>query len=531
MFSFNRGMVMKQTSRATIRPGAGAEPYLKQTPTVVNEHRPRAMGESDLRSLLPIQTSVDDGDALAGTSEESEDGYAAFRAQQNASMMNRATTQLQPKKSGERRYKKLFRMAEEQRLAEKAQREAATAEMFEALPDGDSGMSADEVFALTTQRRNAATTGLMEAQGRRAFASLAGTDAAMSTTEADTLTDQRRNAATTGLMEAQGRRAFDNLPANDAAMSTTEADTLTDQRRNAATTGLMEAQGRRAFDNLPANDAAFSNEEREDIKAQARRNAAAGRESDVGTDSVEIGSEELEDVRDEGAIGLSTGVEARNPAMPAGILTGGRKRGGIRWAGDDADPNAAPERIKHFEYTDPSVQVAQEEEFTGPALRNGDGNPAAYAASLSDDEASANARQRKYQLMDMVTSMPRAETQDNVYAQDIASPDLLQYGKTKLSNEESDEFWEESVQARRKQNQRLGKRGYSTEDRKRVARTGNGGSGFMNSLIGALGLGKLFGTSRDRTFDAAPNVRPRTKPRSWFQRLFGTSRRVGRADG
>jgi hypothetical protein len=450
------------------------------------------MGESDLRSLLPIQTSVDDGDALAGTSEESEDSYAAFRAQQNASMMNRATTQLQPKKSGERRYKKLFRMAEEQRLAEKAQREAATAEMFEALPDGDSGMSADEVFALTNQRRNAATTGLMEAQGRRAFASLAG---------------------------------------GDAAMSTTEADTLTNQRRNAATTGLMEAQGRRAFASLAGGDAAFSNEEREDIKAQARRNAAAGRESDLGTDSVEIGSEELEDVREEGAIGLGIGVEARNPAIPAGILTGGRKRGGIRWAGDDADPNAAPERIKHFEYTDPSVQVAQEEEFTGPALRNGDGNPAAYAASLSDDEASANARQRKYQLMDMVKSMPRTETQDNVYAQDIASPDLLQYGKTKLSNEDSDEFWEKSVQARRKQNGALGKRGYSTEDRKRVARTGNGGSGFMNSLIGALGLGKLFGTSRDRTFDAAPNVRPRTKPRSWFQRLFGTSRRMGRADG
>jgi hypothetical protein len=101
-----------------------------------------------------------------------------------------------------------------------------------------------------------------------------------------------------------------------------------------------------------------------------------------------------------------------------------------------------------------------------------------------------------------------------------------------MSNEESDAFWNESVEARRMQNQALGKRGYSTEDRKRVARTGNGGSGFLSSLMGFLNLGKLFGTQRDRTFDAAPNVRPRMnrpKPRSLFQRLFGTSRRAGRA--
>jgi len=71
---------------------------------------------------------------------------------------------------------------------------------------------------------------------------------------------------------------------------------------------------------------------------------------------------------------------------------------------------------------------------------------------------------------------------------------------------------------------------YSTEGRKRIARTANGSSGFFSSLMGAFGLDRLFGRARDRTFDAVPSRERRTKPakpKSWFQRLFGTGRGSG----
>jgi hypothetical protein len=453
VFSYNRAMAMNQASRATVRPDADKEAFLKQSPDLNVDSRPRAMGESDLRSLLQAEESPGHMDSLAGTSPDGEDGFAEFRARQNAALMNRASVQLAPKKTGERKYKKLFRRAEEQHLAEKAKREADIATGFDELAGSDAGMNDDEAAALTKEHRVASRSGLVHAKNRSLFAGVAG------------------------------------------------------------------------------SDAGFSADELEDTQALARRDAIAGWQANRKPAAPAPSGAPSIDGLDSFSTGVALRSAFRNEAAPTGILTGGRKRGGIRWGGGDAETPG--ERIKHFEYTDPASVVGSEEESTSTQLRPGSGDPAAYSETYPTIDRGTNLRQRAYQLRYMMRDMSSRERSQNTYYQDLTEPKLMMgYSGSEASEEEKEAFYEEGVATRKMQNAALGKRGYSPEQRKGVVRTAAGGSGFLNSFINALGLGRIFGSQRDRTFDAAPNARPRNprgQSRGWFQRLFGTGRRQARS--
>jgi hypothetical protein len=313
-------------------------------------------------------------------------------------------------------------------------------------------------------------------------------------------------------------------------LSADEATQLASEQRTAAQTGLSQAQNRTAFAGLAGDNAGLSADEREDTQAIARRDAVKGLQATQKPVAPTIPGAPLIEGLDNDTLGVGLRTAFRNESTPQGILTGGRRRGGVRWRDENPSVDAPAERIKHFEYTDPASAMSQEEEYGSDTLREGSGDPKSYAQNYSSDDRRSNTSQRKYQMRDMVLKLPRGEAQTNTFAQDIAGSNFIQYPKSQMPEDEGTDFDSQALEARETQNRALGVRGYSTEGRKRIARTANGSSGFFSSLMGAFGLDRLFGRARDRTFDAVPSRERRTKPakpKNWFQRLFGTGRGSG----
>lgn len=225
---------------------------------------------------------------------------------------------------------------------------------------------------------------------------------------------------------------------------------------------------------------------------------------------------------------------------PAGILTGGRKRGGVKWRDEHPAADAPAERVKHFDFLDPAERIGTEQEYGHDGFTVPDDTREhpwfANQKSMMNARAEGNARQRTRQLTKMVMALPRAEANANVYAHDLGTDELLSTDKVAMPDVEADDFDAETLRTRRVQNRALGVRGYEPEDRGRVAARANAsraGSkpGFFSRMIDAMGLGRLFGSARtdDRTFDAVPRrAAQRVRPNGWFQRLFGTGRRPGR---
>jgi hypothetical protein len=285
MFTFNSGFVAKEKSRASVRPILGGETFLKRTPSEEEDPRPRAMAESDLRSLLP--TVANAGDSEPGVDAASTYTLAEFRQKQQAEMSNRPSTVVKSKGTGERLYKRKFRQAEEMA---KAEREAATASLFGELPENSVGPGREEVAESAAERRGASGAGLVAAQRRRAFAGLAGSGA------------------------GPGREEV----AESAA-----------ERRGAAKTGLERAHERARWTGLAGSNAGFSDDEREDVQARSRRDAVAGwqrvaapkQAAPMGVPSI-VGA-------DEGDLGVGLRTAFRKEASPHGAISGGRKRGGF----------------------------------------------------------------------------------------------------------------------------------------------------------------------------------------------------------
>lgn len=209
------------------------------------------------------------------------------------------------------------------------------------------------------------------------------------------------------------------------------------------------------------------------------------------------------------------------PAPPVGILTGGKKRGGVRWRDEHPSDDAPAERIKHFDFLDSPEQIRSEEEYGGkdfsvpddtrehPWFKN-------QKAMMSHRNAE-NVKRRGSQLQAMVMSLPRAEANANTYAQDIATDEELSRPQVSATDAENDEFIAEQDRTRRRQSRALGVRAYDRDGRADVVRRANASrrqpsGGFFSNMMRSVGRMFGGGQTRDRTFDAVPR-------RGWFQRF------------
>lgn len=216
------------------------------------------------------------------------------------------------------------------------------------------------------------------------------------------------------------------------------------------------------------------------------------------------------------------------PAAPTGILTGGKKRGRVKWRDENPSEDAPAERIKHFEFLDAPEKIRSEEEFGGNEFSVPDDtreHPWFNSQNaMMDHRTKDNIRQRGKKLQELVMSLPRAEANANTYAQDIGTDEELNRPKVRATDAEKAEFMNDEDRARRRQNRALGVRSYGLKQRGEVARRANAGregaaGGFFANMMRKVG--RLFGAgqARDRTFDAVPR-------RGWFRRFRDRFSRV-----
>jgi hypothetical protein len=216
------------------------------------------------------------------------------------------------------------------------------------------------------------------------------------------------------------------------------------------------------------------------------------------------------------------------PAQPAGILTGGKKRGGVKWRDENPSEDAPAERIKHFDFLDAPEKIRSEEEYGGNDFSVPDDtreHPWFNSQSaMMNHRKKDNVRRRGADLQEMVMSLPRAEANANTYAQDIGTDEELSRPKVEATEAENAEFMADEDRARRRQNRALGVRSYGLDQRGDVVRRANAGrqgaaGGFFSNMMRKVGRLLGAGQSRDRTFDAVPH-------RGWFRRLRDRFSRV-----